>query len=185
MKRRKQILKAAPVAVSVASGALAGELGLPMVGVGSTRIVIGRQEWIQLPEFGGLLANAKVDSGACTSSLHAVDVRLDEAGESVRFVTIDRNGRKISCEAAVARLGRVKNSGGKAKRRVFIETSAVLSGGFTWRVQFTLADRSAMNCPVLLGRRALSGFFLIDPQGNHLLGGLRDFEISPAGTPLP
>ncbi len=185
MKRRKHILKAAPVPVSSGSGALAGELGLPISGPGATRIVIGRREWIALPEFGGLLVNAKVDSGAWTSSLHAVDVKLDEAGESVRFVTTDRIGRHIDCEAAVARLGRVKNSGGKARRRVFIEVDAVLPGGFCWRVQFTLADRSAMSCPVLLGRRALAGFFLIDPQGNHLLGGVRDFNIPPAGPPSP
>lgn len=185
MKRRRHILKAAPVPVASASGALAGELGLPISGSGATRIVIGRREWIALPEFGGLAVNAKVDSGAWTSSLHAVDVQLDEAGESVRFATADRTGRRIDCEAAVARLGRVKNSGGKARRRVFIETTAVLPGGFCWPVQFTLADRSAMNCPVLLGRRALAGFFLIDPQGNHLLGGLRDFGISSAAPPPP
>lgn len=185
MKRRKHILKAAPVRVDANSGALAGELGLPISGAGATRIVIGRREWIALPEFGGLVVNAKVDTGACTSSLHAMDVRLDEAGELVRFVTTDRNGRRIDCEAAVARLGRVKNSGGKARRRVFIETTAVLPGGFRWPVQFTLADRSAMHCPVLIGRRALAGFFLIDPQGNHLLGGLRDFDIPSVGPPPP
>jgi len=185
MKRRKHILKAAPQPVETRSGALAGELGLPISGSSAMRIVIGRREWIALPEFGGLRLNAKVDTGACTSSLHALDVRLDEAGERVSFVTLDRNGCRVECETAVARLGRVKNSGGKARRRVFIETDAVLPGGFSWRLQFTLADRSAMNCPVLLGRRALAGFFLIDPQGNHLLGGLRDFDLPSAGPPPP
>jgi hypothetical protein len=33
-----------------------------------------------------------------------------------------------------------------------------------------------MLCPLLLGRRALAGYFLIDPLGNHLLGTRRQLE---------
>jgi hypothetical protein len=68
------------------------------------------------------------------------------------------------------RVARVKSSSGKAKKRIFIETTAVLVGGFRWTILVSLANRSEMLCPMLLGRRALAGYFLIDPQGAHLLG---------------
>lgn len=68
---------------------------------------------------------------------------------------------------------RVRSSTGRARRRVFIETEACLAGGFRRRILLSLADRAVMKCPMLLGREALAGFFLVDPQGAHLLGGIR------------
>ena len=70
----------------------------------------------------------------------------------------------------VKRAADARSSTGKARKRIFIETTAVLPGGFSWTIQLSLANRSEMLCPMLLGRRALSGYFLIDPQGAHLLG---------------
>lgn len=133
------------------------------------RLVIGRREWIALPDLGVSPLNAKTDSGARSSSIHAENVTLSE-DERVRFTTTNHYGELVSCEAPVARLARVKSSSGKAKKRIFIETTAMLVGGFRWQIQVSLANRSEMLCPMLLGRRALSGYFLIDPQGAHLLG---------------
>jgi hypothetical protein len=80
----------------------------------------------------------------------------------------------------------VRSSAGKAKKRIFIETTAVLAGGFRWSILVSLANRSEMLCPMLLGRRALSGYFLIDPQSSHLLGPRRLLDeyrvIPPAGN---
>jgi hypothetical protein len=114
--------------------------------------------------------NAKTDSGARSSSIHAENVVLSEDDKTVRFTTTNHYNEVISCESPVARTARVKSSSGKAKKRIFIETTAVLSGGFRWKILVSLANRSEMLCPMLLGRRALSGYFLIDPQGAHLLG---------------
>ena len=86
------------------------------------------------------------------------------------------NSVLVTCEAPVHRLGRVKSSTGVAGHRFFIETDAMLAGGFVWRIRLTLANRAEMRCPMLLGRQALAGFFLIDPQGNHLKGALRELE---------
>ncbi|HEX7261527.1 MAG TPA: RimK/LysX family protein, partial [Luteolibacter sp.] len=82
----------------------------------------------------------------------------------------------ISCEAPVARLARVRSSSGIARKRIFIQTTAILAGGFRWSILVSLANRSEMHCPMLLGRRALSGYFLIDPQASHLLGPRRLLE---------
>lgn len=172
----KPIFKAVPEPVEAPSKELADLLGLPTRGHGTPRLVIGRREWIALPELGVSPLNAKTDSGAHSSSIHAENVVLSDDEKSVRFTTTNHYSEVISCEAAVTRIARVKSSSGKAKKRIFIETIAVLAGGFSWTILVSLANRSEMRCPMLLGRRALSGYFLIDPQGAHLLGPRRQLD---------
>lgn len=166
----KPIFKAVPLPVESSSRDVAASLGLPWRGTGMPRLVIGRREWIALPDLGVFPLNAKTDSGARSSSIHAENVELSADEKSVKFTTTNHYNEVISCESPVARTARVKSSSGKARKRIFIETTAVLAGGFSWSILVSLANRSDMRCPMLLGRRALSGYFLIDPQGAHLLG---------------
>ncbi|MEO5712193.1 MAG: RimK/LysX family protein [Luteolibacter sp.] len=162
--------KAVPEASGSNSRDLAASLGIPWRETGMPKLVIGRREWISLPELGVSPLNAKTDSGARSSSIHAEEVELSEDERSVRFITVTHYNERITCEAPVARIARVRSSTGKAKKRIFIQTTAMLPGGFSWSILISLANRSVMLCPMLLGRRALSGYFLIDPQGAHLLG---------------
>jgi ribosomal protein S6--L-glutamate ligase len=180
--KRPRTLKVTPEASAVPAAELALELGLPSKKTGTPRLLIGRREWIGLPGLGVSPLNTKTDSGARSSSLHAEDIVLSPDGSRVNFVTTDHYGNRISCEAAVVGSTRVRSSSGVARRRIFIETEAVLAGGFRWRIRLTLANRERMRCPMLLGRRALAGYFLIDPQGSHLLGGVRELERYVPGT---
>ena len=134
------------------------------------RLLIGRREWIALPELGVSPLNAKTDSGARSSSIHAEDVQLSADETGVTFRTTNHYGEVTHCAAAVSRIALVRSSAGIAGKRIFIETTAILPGDFTWKILVSLANRSEMLCPMLLGRRALSGYFLIEPQGAHLLG---------------
>lgn len=181
-----RIFKAVPEAVEATSRDLAGALGLPWRGSGMPRLVIGRREWISLPDLGVSPLNAKTDSGARSSSIHAENVVLSADETRVQFTTTNHYAVMISCEAPVARLARVRSSSGIARKRIFIQTTAILAGGFSWSILVSLANRSEMRCPMLLGRRALSGYFLIDPQGAHLLGPRRELEKfavrPPAGS---
>jgi hypothetical protein len=162
--------KAIPELVDSSSKDLAASIGLPWRGPGMPKLVIGRREWIALPELGVFPLNAKIDSGARSSSIHAENVKLSADERTVQFTTSNHYSEHICCEAVVARTALVKSSSGIARKRVFIQTSAVLPGGFSWDILISLANRTEMLCPMLLGRRALSGYFLIDPQGSHLLG---------------
>lgn len=179
MKRRKykRSYRAALEKTGMSSSELAQELDLPNRRREGAKLVIGRREWVGLPEFGVGPLNAKTDSGARSSSLHAEDIELSEDGTRVKFSTRDHYGRRVECEAAVGGTSKVKSSTGVVQRRVWIETDAVIAGGFRWRVRLTLAGREKMTCPMLLGRRALSGYFLIDTQGDHLNGGAEDLDL--------
>lgn len=169
--------KAIPESVETSSRALAASLGLPWRGTGMPRMVIGRREWIALPALGISPLNAKTDSGARSSSIHAEDVELSPDELTVRFTTTNHYNERVSCESPVARTALVRSSSGIARKRIFIQTDAMLPGGFRWSILISLANRSEMLCPMLLGRRALSGYFLIDPQGAHLLGPRRHLKL--------
>jgi hypothetical protein len=174
--------QAIPVLVESPSEELASTLGLPAKGAGTPRLVIGRREWIALPELGVSPVNAKTDSGARSSSIHAQDILLAEDERSVAFTTTNHYNETLRCEAVVARTALVRSSSGVARKRIFIQTTAVLPGGFRWSILLSLANRSEMRCPMLLGRRALAGYFLIDPQGSHLLGPrrlLNEYRVTP------
>jgi len=174
--RPPRSFKAVPQQVEVPSGQLAKEMGLPWKQVGMPRMLMGRREWIALPDLGAGPFHAKTDTGARTSSLHAEDLEVTEDGLRVRFTTVDHHGRSLRCEAPLVGRKRIRSSTGVARRRYYIETLAMASGGFSWPIRLTLANRAVMKCPMLLGRRAMAGFFLIDPQGDHLMGALRDLE---------
>jgi ribosomal protein S6--L-glutamate ligase len=150
-------------------------LALPVKNFSQPKIVIGRREWIRMPRLGIDALNAKTDSGARSSSLHAEGIELSKNKKEVKFFTRDHDGRLVTCVAPVGGKTRIKSSTGISRRRIWIFTDAVLPGGFRWRVRLTLADRDRMNCRMLIGRQAISGYFLIDTQGAHLCGGLHDF----------
>ena len=175
--------KAVPEPVESHSADLAAALGLPASRAGSPRLIIGRREWLALPDLGVIPVHAKTDSGARSSSLHAENIELSADKSSVRFTTTNDRGKIIECTAAVARFGRVRSSSGVAKKRIFIETTAVLCGGFRWTILVSLAKRTDMICPLLLGRRALAGYFLIDPLGTNLLGPRRQLEREIRNSP--
>lgn len=142
----------------------------------AARRIIGRREWLALPELGVFPINCKIDSGARNCSLHAENIEVSDDRRSVEFTTLNHYGKEVRCRASIARFGRVRSSTGVARKRVFIESTAMLPGGFSKLILISLANRSDMNCPLLLGRSALAGHFLVDPQGHHLLGSRRKLE---------
>ncbi|MBC8127461.1 MAG: ATP-dependent zinc protease [Gloeobacteraceae cyanobacterium ES-bin-144] len=170
--------KAVPEVINLPSSELAAEMGLPATSSGAPRLIIGRREWLALPDLGLFPLNAKTDSGARSSSLHAENITLSPDQSTVRFTTFNFHGTATECETEVIRFGRVRSSTGLVQKRIFIQTTAHVSGNFRWTILVSLTNRADMHCSLLLGRRALAGFFLIDPLGTHLLGTRRQLEQS-------
>ncbi|HEY9091128.1 ATP-dependent zinc protease [Parasphingorhabdus sp.] len=133
---------------------------------------IGWCELVSLPELGIENIHAKIDSGAATSSLHAVRIKpFERDGEQwVRF-TIPKSPElpAIRCEAKVLEKRLVKSSNGRSQQRYVIETIMQL-GPLTWVGHMTLANRQSMAFPVLIGRRALKRGFLVNSAKRWMLG---------------
>jgi hypothetical protein len=136
--------------------------------------VIGWREWIKLPNLGVDHIKAKVDSGARSSSIHAVNIKtFDRNGEQwvhFRIHPIQRSKKNATdIEARVLEFRSVKSSNGISKIRPVILTKVTLLGKVL-EVELTLASRNNMGFRMLLGREAFRDHFLVD-GGRSYYGG--------------
>lgn len=141
----------------------------------AARPVLGWKEEVSIPTLAGLRLLAKLDSGARTSALHAVDIRYErrQRRDWVRFDLPDvdqRRRHRFLLPLAAQRT--VKSSIGDRQLRPVVELELCIAGQ-TWLTEVTLTDRSDMGIPMLIGRRALGGRFLIDPGRTRLAERLR------------
>lgn len=136
-------------------------------------IVIGWKERIDLPDLKLRRVKAKIDTGARTSALCAVYYALranPNGGQIVDAELVLRRrypDRRIKLSLPVIGSVVVKNSGGSRETRPIVETTVRL-GPVTKRVRFTLTNRSHMLVPLILGRRALDGDFVVDAGRKYL-----------------
>ncbi|MEO6365643.1 MAG: RimK/LysX family protein, partial [Luteimonas sp.] len=63
----------------------------------------------------------------------------------------------------------VRDSGGKRSTRVFLRTRLTLAG-CAREIEINLTDRAGMRFPMLLGRTAIAGMFMVDPAVSFLHG---------------
>src|SRR5438876_10335707 len=130
-------------------------------------VVIGWKERASFPEWGVRRVRVKIDTGARTSALGADFYNLSDDPARGRVVeltiTFDRKRPDRQTTIRAPMLGHVIvcNSFGMKEQRPVIETQLRL-GPVTKLVRFTVANRTRMRFPVILGRRALAGDFLID-----------------------
>ncbi|MXP09739.1 ATP-dependent zinc protease family protein [Pseudoblastomonas halimionae] len=126
--------------------------------------VVGWRELVDLPELGLTGLAAKIDSGARTSSLHGhVIEEFERDGERyVRFSVdfLDRNVRQI-CEAVHVDIRGITSSNGETQRRYVIKTPLRI-GDVEFRAEISLADRSDMKFPMLIGRSSLRRRYFVD-----------------------
>lgn len=127
--------------------------------------------------------NAKVDTGARSSSLHAFDVQpfQRDGVEWVRFNVSPLQRKRVPIVTASAPLldmRSVRSSNGKATLRPVILTTVTLLDA-TWDVELTLANRDQMGFRMLLGRQAIRNRFLVNSARSYF-GGRR-----PPKAPQP
>jgi hypothetical protein len=119
-------------------------------------------EKVKFPEFGMDDVEAKIDTGAFTGALHATGMHVKKEGsEKVLYFSPFDHPEEIH-KTSIFELGIVKSSNGTMTERYFIETSIVLHG-HRYAITMSLADRSDMKWPVLIGRRFLRvNEFIVD-----------------------
>lgn len=138
------------------------------------KIILGSEEWCSFPELGIPSIKARVDSGAKTSALHAINIApFTKEGENwVKFdINPIQNNLKtvIHCEAKLIDKRVVKSSSGFREQRFVIQTELKI-GDSNWPIEMTLTNRDSMGFRMLLGREAMSGRILVDPEQKYLLG---------------
>lgn len=138
------------------------------------KTIIGKEEWCALPELHLPGIKARIDSGARTSALHAENIEI-YSSRGTKWVRFDVNpiqkDRKITihCRAPLVDERDVKSSSGHTERRAVIETPIQI-GQVTHTIQLTLTNRDALGYRMLLGREAMQGRMLIDPEKSFTQG---------------
>lgn len=138
------------------------------------KVILGSEEWCSFPELGIPMIKARVDSGAKTSALHAINIApfVKDEQNWVKFDInpLQNNSRAVlHCEAALVDKRIVKSSSGYREQRYVIQTNLEI-GEETWPIEMTLTNRDSMGFRMLLGREAMSGRVLVDPEKQYLAG---------------
>jgi hypothetical protein len=114
---------------------------------------------------------AKLDTGAETSALSATAFSTFER-DGATFVRFTPAGDpaaqpQAQMEARLVRWANVRRAGTKTDRRPVVALPLCIDG-MSLLAEFTLADRTGLDYPVLIGRAALAGRIAVDASRTHL-----------------
>lgn len=134
--------------------------------------IIGRKDKADFPDLGLENIEIKIDTGAYTSSMHAHKIEpFEKDGKPyVKFFLLDPKHpeyTKKAIEAKVLKEKKVKSSIGKSENRFIIKSKIVLFGK-SYVIELSLANRSKMKSPVLIGRKLLNQKFLVDTSQKNV-----------------
>ena len=136
------------------------------------KLIIGALELVDLPELGIQGLQARVDTGAKTSSLHADDIRMvrKQGKPFIEFVLrtdLFDVGQSKHCIAPLCDIRKIKSSNGESEERYIVETILAI-GGRKWPIEVSLTDRSGMSNLMLIGRTSMQNV-LVDPNQTYLM----------------
>ncbi len=136
--------------------------------------LIGRREFIDFPELKIFSVEAKIDTGAYTSSVHCSEILIKVIDNKpvLCFKLLDPLHPEFSKQThqfTEFYQKKIKNSFGEMEERYIIKTTIKL-GKKTIRTTLSLSDRESMRYPVLIGRRLIKGKFIIDVNKIHTGG---------------
>jgi hypothetical protein len=141
------------------------------------RPVMGHLETVKLGVEQPLYFEAKIDSGAEVSSIHAENIHaftkvMREGKEKkeilyVQFTTIDDKNQSHELTHLVSRIDQVKSSLGISTRYFFKDT--VFINNQPMEIEINLADRSNLSRKFLIGRNILNQGYLIDTSRSYVL----------------
>jgi len=138
-----------------------------------SKLKVGALEQCDLPELGIEKLHVRVDTGAATSSLHVDNIDEFRKGGK-NYVSFDLHpdihnvDSIIRTTAPVEGTKKVKSSSADTEKRVVITTLIRLAGR-EWPIKITLTDRSEMTYLMLMGREAMEGRIIVDPEFEYLL----------------
>ncbi|MCW8896066.1 MAG: RimK/LysX family protein [Sulfurimonas sp.] len=131
--------------------------------------VIGKKELISILDLELYDLDAKVDTGADSNALHCDHIYIDDEN-NVHFHLLDEvhlayHGKKMV--VPLYKVKKVKSSNGEIQERPSIKVSVKFFGK-KYKTVISLTNRADMKYPMLIGRRFLSGKFLVDVSQEYL-----------------
>jgi hypothetical protein len=127
------------------------------------KLILGGLEWVYVPGLDKSL-KAKIDSGATTSSISAVDVVPfeREGKEWVKFRV--QHGKVSSDEISlpILRWAKIKQANSAVATKRPVVTAWIEVGKVKEKADFTLTDRNHLEYPVILGQSFFRDIAIVD-----------------------
>lgn len=127
------------------------------------KLILGEKEWVYIP---ALHENfrARVDTGATTSSISAVDIEpFERDGKDWVKFRIEHEGIKSGeLNLPVERWVKIRQSAAEGTHRRPIVVAWIQIGDLQEKTEFTLADRTHLTFPLLLGRSFFKDVAVVD-----------------------
>ena len=151
------------------------------------KVVIGQHLEVNLVQ-AGLDFNARVDTGAENSSLHAVDLVVkggsakkmkDNVGKTLMFTTQNAAGETKRLEAKIVKVSTVSNSQGTETR--YIVALTLNYRGDSRQIWVNLRDRSHMDYKLLIGRNWLNPHYIVDVADKQVIGPVAPISVKESG----
>ena len=119
---------------------------------------------------GEILLEAKLDSGALSSSLHAANLKQfkRDGKDWVAFDVTGNDGRTAHFERPIVRIAKIKSALGTDEGRPTV-TLGICVGNVYRVTEVNLVDRSGLTNPLLIGRRFLRDRLLVDTGRQYLM----------------
>ncbi|CAH8197714.1 MULTISPECIES: ATP-dependent zinc protease family protein [Vibrio] len=133
------------------------------------KLILGEKEWVYVP---GLNENfrARVDTGATTSSISAVDVvNFERDGKDwVKFRIEHDNVKSDEISLPVERWVNIRQSSAEGTQQRAVVVAWIEIGDLKERTEFTLADRTHLTFPLLLGRSFFKDVAVVDVSRKYV-----------------
>lgn len=139
------------------------------------KTIYGHDEMIILPQLGNMLVHAKLDTGAKTASLNALDLKIFTKNKE-KWVRFQVESGKKYYEFPIKRMSRIKKRSGEldsfeaetSAERPVIELE-ICMGDQRRKLEVNLTDRSHFIFPVLIGKIGLTKLkAIVDPSVSKL-----------------
>lgn len=145
--------------------------------------VVGRNAYVSIDDIEKI--PAKIDTGADSSSIWASDIEVKEDG-TLTFKLFAKEspfytGKTI--ESSDYKVSVIRSSNGEEQIRYRVKLPIKISG-HKIRASLTLANRSRNHFPILIGRRALAGKFLVDVDKNEVEQPPKNVKTQPLNQEL-
>ncbi|EGU56994.1 putative lipoprotein [Vibrio nigripulchritudo ATCC 27043] len=133
------------------------------------KLILGEKEWVYISGLDESF-KARVDTGATTSSISAVDIDKFKSGgqDYVRFRIAHDGTKSQLLTLPVQRWVRIKQSSKEGYQRRAVVEGEIQIGDLKTSTEFTLADRSHLTFPVLLGRSFFRDVAVVDVSKQYV-----------------
>ncbi|WP_047044549.1 ATP-dependent zinc protease [Vibrio mexicanus] len=133
------------------------------------KLILGQNEWVYFPGLEDSF-KARVDSGATTSSVSAVDiVPFERDGNDWVKFKIQHDGiNSDKIALPVQRWAKIKQSNNEEGEKRAVVVAWIQVGDVKEKTEFTLTDRTHLEYPILLGRSFFKDIAIVDVSQKYV-----------------